>query len=1525
MSQDDRPASSTVADDAPEASALADSENPTVTVTAGQVLNNQQQILGVDEPPVSSGTAAAGGVAVEILARGTLNNSGLVSGGSGGNSLGLADPQTNVGGSGGVGVIVQNAARLASTGTIAGGTGGASNGTAGVGGVGVLLQGAQPGGLHLGGTTRGGDGGQSFGDSGAAGGAGLDAAKGGRITLLGDVSGGAGSAGFSHGGAGGVAVALDAAASLVNQGHIAGGAAGGADLEVSDTGGDGIWAANAALIQNGGGITGGESGASARSNGSQGGAGVDLRGSGAVFNTAGITGGAGGASNFTAAGNGGTGLAIQGAGVIGNSGTVQGGGSGVGGDNALTPMAGSQGNGGTGAELFQRGTVTNSGRILGGNAEASTETPGGGGTGLRLDAGGLVSNTGRVAGGAGGGSDFQTGGTGGIGVFFGASGTLLNRGTIAGGTGGTSARGGGAGGAAISLGAGGTVINGAGGIISGSGPDGIIASGGASVIRNAGTISGSVNAIRFSGNATDRVVLDPGAVLKGKVVGGGGSNTLELTAAGGATGTLNGFGTQFVHFGSVVLDAGARWRLGGPSSGGQTVTLAGGSHRLSLDDTAHFADPIRGFSATDRLDLLDLSYAAGATARYADGILTVQSGGQTDRLTLPGLSASQSFTASADGSGHLEVAEARIVTAMASVPGNDPAGTAGGKPCYARGTLILTEGGEVAVERLRIGDRLVTLSGEARPLRWIGRRAYSARLACGDPDILPVVIRRGALGQQIPRRDLFVSPLHALYVDQVLVPAVLLVNGRSILQPQAEEDIEYFHLELASHDIILAEGAPAESFIDDGSRAMFQNAADYRLLYPDAVCGPARFCAPRLEEGEAVERIRQELLARADADAPAPLPLPLKGCLDEVGADRIRGWAYDDAGAPVTLSFLDGDVVIGRILAGEFRADLRDAGMGDGRHGFEFIVPGGLSTDLPHLIRVRREPDGAELPGSPRLAPVAAEPPRVDLTPCRGHVDHAGRDRVAGWAQDPADPDRPVAVQILDNGALLGRVLANRRRPDLLEAGLSSARHGFEFVPPGGLSPATRHVLEMRSESDGTELIGSPVVIEAAGAFDGTLERAVTRAVAAASSAMEETHVLSFLLARVDQLRQQAARREAGLAERSQARHLLRTAGPTYGPGSGPPPRALVLDERVPDGERDAGSAALLSHMRALDDLGYTVSFAAAEADTGGEAAAALAAGGIAVYGPPFYDSVEDVLRRQQDGFDVIYLHRVAVASRYLALARRYMPRARILYSVADLHHLRLERQARSQERPELLALSRRIRVEELKAAWSADAVLTHSGEEEAELRRLVPGARIVRVPWDVPTAQTTVPFDARDGIAFIGNYSHAPNEDAARWLADEIVPLVRQHDPGLTCLLVGAAMPPWLQALRAPGVRVLGRVRELRDQVLDRVRLTVAPLRFGAGVKGKVLDSLAAGVPCVMSRIAAEGLELPPVLQALVADTAGELAALICRLHEDKAFHDAVAAAGMAFVERHHGRDVVRDALASAIEPHAMLARTGG
>jgi T5SS/PEP-CTERM-associated repeat protein len=283
-------------------------------------------------------------------------------------------------------------------------------------------------------------------------------------------------------------------------------------------------------------------------------------------------------------------------------------------------------------------------------------------------------------------------------------------------------------------------------------------------------------------------------------------------------------------------------------------------------------------------------------------------------------------------------------------------------PCYRAGTEILTARGEVKVEQLMIGDKVATRSGQMRPIKWIGKRSYSGRFIMGRKDILPVCIKADALDDNVPRRDLWISPHHAMYLDGVLIEAKDLVNGLSIIQAEHVDQVEYFHIELDTHDVIYAEGAPSETFLDDGSRGMFHNAHEYAELYPEDVMRPARYCAPRLDAGYRVEAVREVIARRAGLVTSRSRFGGLRGFIDEVGQSFIRGWAQntEHPEAPVCLDVFAEGKLIGQTLANKYREDLEQTGLGSGRHSFELQFPPGDAFDLRSL-EVRRSLDGTKL------------------------------------------------------------------------------------------------------------------------------------------------------------------------------------------------------------------------------------------------------------------------------------------------------------------------------------------------------------------------------------------------------------------------------------------------------------------------------------------------------------------------------------------------------------------------------------
>ena len=906
-------------------------------------------------------------------------------------------------------------------------------------------------------------------------------------------------------------------------------------------------------------------------------------------------------------------------------------------------------------------------------------------------------------------------------------------------------------------------------ILSGGQSLGDVVSGGSLKVLAGGTALGPM--VTAGGSAS---VGGTKAVISGALVRQSGA--LTVSAAGSASfATIDQGGTMTVLSGgtasfTTLNGAGTLAVASGASLTGY-VDFAAASGRIDIAGTAMPGITLSGFAVEDVLDLTGVLFAGGNTASISGGhTLVVSAGGTTYDLILDPTSTytGDGFTLTSDNAPFAGGTEIAITP-----------------PCYLAGTAIATEDGARPIETLAIGDRLRTAAGALRPIRWIGKRFYRGPFAAANPDAQPIRIAAGALDAGVPRRDLFVSADHALLLDGTLIPAGALVNGVSITRATGIDPICYYHVELDRHDVILAEGAAAESFVDCDSRGRFHNAAEFTARYPADTQPAWAFCAPRHEGGALVAAIAARLARRAGLPADGvAAPGPLLGHLDEAGPTRIAGWGFDPAHPeiPVVLDVMDGAARIGRVTASGFRADLLAAGHGAGRAGFAFHPPMPLDPALPHEIALRRASDGALLPGGPILLP-----PRADFA--------AGRAALAGVAA---------------TGAAL------------------------------------------------------------------------------AASGAEIDAILDDLARAAESLRARRARL----------------------PGDGRP-RALVIDDRLPDPTRDAGSVAVLSHMRGLQALGFAVEFvAAAELEPG--PCAALEAAGIARHALPAVASVEEVLRRHQGGFAAIYLHRLASAEAYLPTARRLHPAARLIYALADLHGLRLARQAGVQALPQLARAAAAVRARETAAMRAADAVLTHSRAEAA----LLAGAGIAAtvVPWQLDATVPRLPFAARAGVAMIANYTHAPNLDAADQLLNEVMPRLWTEAPWLRCYLVGSGAPAGL-AGADPRVVLLGPVAEL-SEVFDLVRLTVAPLRFGAGVKGKVLTSLAAGVPCVMTPCAAEGLDLPASLAGTIAADPEGLAAAILRLHDDPAHHAAAAAAGQRFAAGWGTAEAVREGLRAALGP---------
>ena len=271
---------------------------------------------------------------------------------------------------------------------------------------------------------------------------------------------------------------------------------------------------------------------------------------------------------------------------------------------------------------------------------------------------------------------------------------------------------------------------------------------------------------------------------------------------------------------------------------------------LVLDVPRGDQGTIIGFDVGDTIDIEGL--------HYSNAVFTPGASGQPGTLTLSG---------GPDQPLDLKVEGDYAPDSFVATPGEtDTIVTQVG--CFLAGTRILTDGGEVAVEDLAIGDRVITHSSEARPIRWIGRRKLAARFA--DPlQAWPVRIKAGALAAGVPSRDLLLSPDHAVLVDDVLIQAGALVNGSSIVrEARVPETFTYYHVELDDHSLILAENTPAETFVDNVDRLGFDNWPEYEALYPEGR-SVTEMPYPRAKACRQVPRAIRERLASFPENAAA--------------------------------------------------------------------------------------------------------------------------------------------------------------------------------------------------------------------------------------------------------------------------------------------------------------------------------------------------------------------------------------------------------------------------------------------------------------------------------------------------------------------------------------------------------------------------------------------------------------------------------------------------------------------------------
>lgn len=348
-------------------------------------------------------------------------------------------------------------------------------------------------------------------------------------------------------------------------------------------------------------------------------------------------------------------------------------------------------------------------------------------------------------------------------------------------------------------------------------------------------------------------------------------------------------------------------------------------------------------------------------------------------------------------------------------------------------------------------------------------------------------------------------------------------------------------------------------------------------------------------------------------------------------------------------------------------------------------------------------------------------------------------------------------------------------------------------------------------------------------------------------------------------------------------------------PDRSSPKRVLFIDEFVPNAKASGGGHAAMSEIRLFQALGTAVDFVALSPPTSDAEVRDLTDLGVT-----FHADGLQVLTRHGREFDTVYVTRSHVAETVIDTVRDYAPQARLIVNVADLHFLRELRRAEIENDEPGMRQAEAMRENELAVLARADLVLTYSDVEKRIIEsRLGRQTRVALCPWVEQIATVVAPFEQRRGIAYLGGFAHAPNVDAVRWFIEAVMPLLRASLPGVRLYVYGADIPPVIEALQSEDVSVAGFVEDVAE-VYDRCRVFIAPLRYGAGLKGKVAGALARGVPCVLSPIAAEGFFSSGTAAAEIAETPGQWAEAVRILHENRAAWQAMSEAALAYGASH-------------------------
>ncbi len=328
--------------------------------------------------------------------------------------------------------------------------------------------------------------------------------------------------------------------------------------------------------------------------------------------------------------------------------------------------------------------------------------------------------------------------------------------------------------------------------------------------------------------------------------------------------------------------------------------------------------------------------------------------------------------------------------------------------------------------------------------------------------------------------------------------------------------------------------------------------------------------------------------------------------------------------------------------------------------------------------------------------------------------------------------------------------------------------------------------------------------------------------------------------------------------------------------------RVLIIDSATPRPDRDAGSLSTFNLIKIYLDLGYDVTFIPSDLLYLGEYTESLHELGVRCLQRPEIDSIQQHLQKEGSQYDFVILCRAPIASLYIADIRRYAPNAKIILDTIDLHYLREEREAKLDGSSNKIKTAEETKKWELDLIRQCDVTIVLSSVEEEILKKELDNVDIRLIPLIFVENVYEIPgFEDRKDFLFIGGFPHLPNVDAVIYFCNEVLPLIRIDLPDVKFHIIGNAPPPEvLELANREGVIVHGFLKDVTP-MFRTCRLSVAPLRYGAGIKGKIATSMAYGVPVIATSLAVEGMDIEADKHVLVADHPKQFADAFIRAYE--------------------------------------------